>query len=134
MNAMMSHRGPDDDGSYLDPCGVALGARRLSIIDVEGGHQPVSNEDGTVWAVLNGEIYNHPALFAQLLAGGHELRSRTDTEVLVHLYEELRRRARRTRSRGCTHSRSGTRGAAASARRVIASARSRCSTGRRRQG
>ncbi|HYH87706.1 MAG TPA: asparagine synthase (glutamine-hydrolyzing) [Solirubrobacteraceae bacterium] len=88
MNAMMSHRGPDDEGSYLDPGGVALGARRLSIIDIEGGHQPVANERRTVWAVLNGEIYNHPALRRQLLAGGHELRSRTDTEVLVHLYEE----------------------------------------------
>ncbi len=89
MNAQLVHRGPDDEGIYRDEAaGVALGARRLSVIDVEGGHQPVSNEDGTVWAVLNGEIYNHPALREHLRARGHKLRSRTDTEVLVHLYEE----------------------------------------------
>ena len=88
MNAMMVHRGPDDEGCFVDACGVALGARRLSIIDVEGGHQPIGNEDGTIWAVLNGEIYNHPALRRELLLRGHELRSRTDTEVLVHLYED----------------------------------------------
>jgi len=88
MNAMLVHRGPDDEGSYIDPSGVALGARRLSIIDVDGGHQPIANEDGTVWAVLNGEIYNHPRLRTDLLSRGHALRSRTDTEVLVHLYED----------------------------------------------
>jgi asparagine synthase (glutamine-hydrolysing) len=90
MNRVLRHRGPDDEGRYLDPeTGLALGARRLSIIDVEGGHQPLSNEDGSVWAALNGEIYNHPALREQLLERGHDLRSRTDTEVLVHLYEDL---------------------------------------------
>lgn len=89
MCSAMVHRGPDDEGTYVDPAsGVSLGARRLSIIDVEGGHQPLSNEDGTVWAALNGEIYNHPALQRQLEGRGHELRSRTDTEVLVHLYED----------------------------------------------
>jgi asparagine synthase (glutamine-hydrolysing) len=89
MCARMVHRGPDDEGSYVDSgSGFALGARRLSIIDVAGGHQPVSNEDGTVWAVLNGEIYNHPALQRYLEQRGHRLGSRTDTEVLVHLYEE----------------------------------------------
>jgi len=90
MNDAMRHRGPDDAGTYLDRAtGTALGARRLSIIDVEGGHQPVSNEDGTIWAVLNGELYNHPELQSWLRRHGHVLRSRTDTEVLVHLYEEL---------------------------------------------
>jgi asparagine synthase (glutamine-hydrolysing) len=90
MNATMTHRGPDDEGAYVDrESGVTLGARRLSIIDVEGGHQPVSNEGGDVWAVLNGELYNHPALRKRLIASGHHLRSGTDTEVLVHLYEEL---------------------------------------------
>jgi asparagine synthase (glutamine-hydrolysing) len=89
MNAAMVHRGPDDEGIYLDPeSGIGLGARRLSIIDVEGGHQPLSNEDGTVWAVLNGEIYNHPSLHERLAERGHRLSSRTDTEVLVHLYED----------------------------------------------
>jgi asparagine synthase (glutamine-hydrolysing) len=89
MNAAMTLRGPDDDGAYVDErFGMALGARRLSIIDVEGGHQPVCNEDRTVWAALNGEIYNHPSLQASLQSKGHRLASRVDTEVLVHLYEE----------------------------------------------
>src|SRR5215204_6432041 len=89
MGRVLRHRGPDDEGRYLDPdTGVALGARRLSIIDVEGGHQPLSNEDGSVWAVLNGEIYNHPALQDLLRRRGHTLSTQTDTEVLVHLYEE----------------------------------------------
>src|SRR5262245_21851132 len=90
MNRRLEHRGPDDEGRYIDAeTGLALGARRLSIIDVDGGHQPLRNEDGTVWAALNGEIYNHPALQEELRARGHDLRSRTDTEVLVHLYEDL---------------------------------------------
>jgi asparagine synthase (glutamine-hydrolysing) len=89
MNAAMEHRGPDDEGVHLDrSAGVGLGARRLSVIDVAGGHQPLSNEDGSVWAVLNGEIYNHPALRQLLLQRGHALATSTDTEVLVHLYEE----------------------------------------------
>src|SRR5215210_6728976 len=89
MNAAMRLRGPDDDGEYVDQrTGLAIGARRLSIIDVEGGHQPVSNEDGTVWAALNGEIYNHPELQQGLRSRGHRLASGVDTEVLVHLYEE----------------------------------------------
>ena len=89
MNAAMVHRGPDDEGDYRDPSAhVALGARRLSVIDVEGGHQPLSNEDGSVWAALNGEIYNHPRLKTRLRAGGHRLATETDTEVLVHLYED----------------------------------------------
>lgn len=89
MNAAMVHRGPDDEGHHSDPgVGLSLGARRLSVIDVDGGHQPVCNEDGSVWAVLNGEIYNHPRLQELLRERGHELSSGVDTEVLVHLYEE----------------------------------------------
>jgi asparagine synthase (glutamine-hydrolysing) len=89
MNAAMTVRGPDDDGTYTDVAsGVSLGARRLSVIDIEGGHQPVSNEDGTVWAVLNGEVYNHALLRETLRGSGHQFSSGVDTEVLVHLYEE----------------------------------------------
>src|SRR3954466_16239397 len=89
MSSAMTLRGPDDHGTYVDGrTGVALAARRLSIIDVEGGHQHLANEDGTIWAALNGEIYNHPELQASLQSKGHRLASRVDTEVLVHLYEE----------------------------------------------
>src|SRR5262245_24463665 len=86
MCAAIRHRGPDEEGHHVGP-GVALGMRRLSIIDVAGGQQPISNEDRTVHVVFNGEIYNHHALRAQL-QGRHVLKSRSDTEVLVHLYEE----------------------------------------------
>jgi asparagine synthase (glutamine-hydrolysing) len=86
MNDAMRHRGPDDAGSLLEP-GAAIGARRLSIIDVEGGHQPFANEDGTVWGAQNGEIYNHAELGGRLRSR-HVLRSRCDTEILPHLYEE----------------------------------------------
>src|SRR5579872_6832204 len=89
MAAAMVHRGPDDEGLYADPdIPLSLAARRLSIIDVAGGHQPVANEDRSVWAVLNGEIYNYAALREQLRAHGHTFASASDTEVLVHLYEE----------------------------------------------
>lgn len=89
MNALLEHRGPDDEGVYVDPrSGVGIAVRRLAIIDVKGGHQPLSNEDGSVWAVLNGEVYNHPTLQRRLREMGHRLQTRTDTEVLVHLYEE----------------------------------------------
>jgi asparagine synthase (glutamine-hydrolysing) len=81
------HRGPDDWGTFAEE-GVGLGMRRLSIIDLAGGHQPIANEDGSVQLVLNGEIYNHDALRRELVARGHAFRTRTDTEVLVHLYED----------------------------------------------
>lgn len=87
MTEAMAHRGPNDRGIFTDP-GVALGARRLSVIDVEGGHQPFSNEDERVWAVQNGEIYNHDDLRSRLRGQGHSFRSRCDTEVLPHVYEE----------------------------------------------
>jgi asparagine synthase (glutamine-hydrolysing) len=87
MCSAMEHRGPDDEGSvHLD--GVTLGMRRLSIIDLEGGHQPMPNEDSTVWAIQNGEIYNHLELRELLMAAGHSFNTQSDTEVLVHGYEE----------------------------------------------
>src|ERR671931_81304 len=87
MSATLVHRGPDSDGVFLDG-GVGLAARRLSIIDLEHGDQPIANEDGTVHVVQNGEIYNHEELRRELEAAGHRFRTRCDTEVLVHLYEE----------------------------------------------
>jgi asparagine synthase (glutamine-hydrolysing) len=87
MTAALAHRGPDGDGFYCDGP-VALGHRRLSIIDVGGGGQPMCNEDGLVWVTYNGELYNEPALRAQLEARGHRYRTTCDTETLVHLYEE----------------------------------------------
>src|SRR3990172_5634103 len=83
----MVHRGPDDEGVLAKP-GAVLGMRRLSIIDLAGGHQPVFNEDGTVGVVFNGEIYNFPHLRASLESRGHRFRTHSDTEVLVHAYEE----------------------------------------------
>jgi asparagine synthase (glutamine-hydrolysing) len=87
MCAAITHRGPDDEGFYLD-ARAGLGMRRLSIIDVASGHQPVANEDGTVQVVLNGEIYNFRELHRYLEARGHIFSTRTDTETIVHLYEE----------------------------------------------
>src|SRR2546428_10053039 len=82
------HRGPDDEGVYVHGP-VGIGMRRLSIIDLAGGHQPVHNEDETVWVVFNGEIYNYPELRTQLERNGHRFYTNTDTEVIVHLYEDL---------------------------------------------
>lgn len=87
MMQRLIHRGPDDGGTHLEP-GLALGARRLQVIDPEGGHQPIGNETGTVWAVLNGEIYNYRELKKELQENGHRFSSNCDTEVLVHLYEQ----------------------------------------------
>ena len=98
MTEVIRHRGPDDEGEYAtefrlrppyEPMpGVALGFRRLSIIDLAGGHQPMSNEDGTVWLVFNGEIYNFPTLRRRLEGAGHTFRTNSDTETIVHLYED----------------------------------------------
>ncbi|MCI5133608.1 MAG: asparagine synthase (glutamine-hydrolyzing) [Candidatus Electrothrix sp. AW2] len=88
MMSVMHHRGPDDDGCLLTE-NVGLGHKRLAIIDLNSGKQPIANEDETVWVVFNGEIYNYLDLRAFLLKKGHSFRTETDTEVIVHLYEEL---------------------------------------------
>lgn len=88
MTRSLVHRGPDDEGYYSDNL-VGLGMRRLSIVDVRGGHQPMTNEVESIWVVFNGEIYNHQVLRQELEAKGHRFKSRCDTEVIVHLYEEL---------------------------------------------
>ena len=88
MADTLRHRGPDAGDVYVSPP-VALGHRRLSIIDVKTGRQPISNEDGTIWVVYNGEIYNYRELTGALEAKGHRFRTASDTEVIVHLYEEL---------------------------------------------
>jgi asparagine synthase (glutamine-hydrolysing) len=89
MTSAIAHRGPDDEQIYIEP-GVALGARRLSIIDLAGGRQPISNEDSSVWVAFNGELFEYPELRRQLLADGHRLATRCDTEAWVHLYEDHR--------------------------------------------
>jgi len=90
MTRIMHHRGPDDEGIFISPgAGIALGNRRLSIIDLsEAGHMPMSNEDGSIWVTQNGEIYNFPELREELQRHGHHFCSRSDTEVLIHGYEE----------------------------------------------
>ncbi|MBZ5548223.1 MAG: asparagine synthase (glutamine-hydrolyzing) [Acidobacteriia bacterium] len=87
MCRVMTHRGPDDEGLYTDGC-LGIGMRRLSIVDLATGHQPISNEDGTLWIVFNGEIYNHLALREQLIARGHSYSTHSDTETVIHLFEE----------------------------------------------
>ncbi|HEX9444544.1 MAG TPA: asparagine synthase (glutamine-hydrolyzing) [Candidatus Binatia bacterium] len=87
MRDVLSHRGPDGAGLWIEgPVGLAH--RRLAIVDVAGGHQPMTNEDGRLWITYNGEIYNHPALQPKLEANGHRYRTRSDTETILHLYED----------------------------------------------
>src|SRR5271163_143799 len=90
MCDVIAHRGPDDDG-FLTRGRIGLGMRRLSIVDLATGHQPIGNEDGSIWIVFNGEIYNHRALRENLITRGHRYRTQSDTETIVHLYEEYGR-------------------------------------------
>src|SRR5438105_4839744 len=92
MAGSLIHRGPDDLGMYVAPP-IALAARRLSIVDVVGGHMPLADEDQTVWLTYNGEIYNAPALRAELTGLGHVFHTRSDTEVIVHAYEQWAERS-----------------------------------------
>src|SRR5258708_3059415 len=87
MLDLLAHRGPDGAGTHVAP-GLGLGMRRLSIIDLKGGWQPIWNENETVGVVFNGEIYNYVELRRDLVAAGHVFRTQTDTEVLIHLYED----------------------------------------------
>ena len=96
MTDTLSHRGPDDSGIYFSTDGgegrggAALGFRRLSIIDLSGGHQPMSNEDDSVWIAFNGEVYNYLELKPELERLGHRFRTSSDTECIVHAYERHR--------------------------------------------
>src|SRR5437762_11688595 len=87
MADAIAHRGPDAEGTWTGP-GVGLAHRRLSIIDLAGGDQPISNEDGSIQVVFNGEIYNYQRLRAELQSKGHCFRTQSDTEVIAHLYED----------------------------------------------
>ena len=107
MNESQHHRGPDEGGVHVEP-GVGLGHRRLSIIDLATGQQPLFNEDGSVCVVFNGEIYNYQELIPELQALGHVFRTRSDTEVIVHAWEAWGERLRRRASAACSRSRSGT--------------------------
>ena len=106
MTGAIAHRGPDDEQIHIEP-GVALGARRLSIVDLAGGRQPIANEDGSIWVAFNGELFEYPELRQELLARGHRLATRCDTEAWVHLYEDHRRGDVRRRRAASSPSRSG---------------------------
>ncbi len=86
MTDILTHRGPDGEGHHTEPI-VQLGMRRLSIMDIHGGAQPMKNEGGDIWVVFDGEIYNFKQLREELLRDGHRLEARCDTEVIAHLYE-----------------------------------------------
>src|SRR4249919_2647751 len=87
MRDVIAHRGPDDAGLFADGQ-AALGHRRLSIVDLAAGHQPLANEDDSIWIVFNGEIYNHQAVRDVLEPAGHRYKTRSDTETILHAYEE----------------------------------------------
>ena len=123
MNEAQHHRGPDEGGLHIEP-GVGLGHRRLSIIDLATGQQPLFNEDGSVAVVFNGEIYNYRELIPELQAAGHRFHTRSDTEVIVHAWA----RPVSNGSAACSRSRSGIASARPCSLRGIVWASSRCST------
>ena len=92
MRDVIAHRGPDDAGIFADDR-AAIGHRRLSIVDLAAGHQPLANEDDTIWIVFNGEIYNHQAVRVELESAGHRYKTRSDTETIIHAYEQWGDRA-----------------------------------------
>ena len=98
MTKVMIHRGPDEEGYYHDDV-ISLGQRRLSIIDLDGGRQPISNEDDNLQLICNGEIYNSPELRQKLIQTGHIFKTSTDVEVILHLYEEHSQGLRQVSSR-----------------------------------
>src|SRR3989442_941604 len=126
MRDVLGNGGPDGEGLLLDGP-VGLGHRRLAIIDVAGGHQPMANEDETIWIVYNGEIYNHAALRPGLEARGHRYRTRSDTETIVHAYEDDGERCVE-RLDACSPSRSGIGPGGGCSSRATGSASSRCTT------
>jgi asparagine synthase (glutamine-hydrolysing) len=105
MGRLTAHRGPDDEGAHVDGS-CAIGMRRLSIIDLAGGHQPLKSADGRIWLVCNGEIYNFRELRRELEGRGHTFLTHSDCEVIIPLYRELGLRSS-TGSTGCTASRCG---------------------------
>src|SRR5262245_3107172 len=92
MRDVLTHRGPDDEGIFIDN-NIGFGHRRLSIVDVKAGHQPMTNEDGNLHITYNGEIYNHADFRTELEAKGHTYQTHCDTETILHLYEEYRERS-----------------------------------------
>jgi glutamine phosphoribosylpyrophosphate amidotransferase len=132
MVRTLNHRGPDDEGSVLLP-GVGLAMRRLAIVDIAGGQQPFANEDGSLQLVANGEIYNFQEVKRELVARGHQFRSQSDVEVLVHAYEEYGESFLQ-RIRGMFALRSGTTGAVCCWRRATVREKSPFTTRSRAMG
>ncbi|MBR5525182.1 MAG: asparagine synthetase B, partial [Brochothrix sp.] len=89
MNKFIEHRGPDDEGYFYEDH-ISMGFRRLSIVDVENGHQPLAYDDGRYWIIFNGEVYNHVALREELIAKGHTFKTESDTEVIIAMYSEYK--------------------------------------------
>ena len=127
MCDQIRHRGPDDEGYHAD-AGCVIGMRRLSIIDLSTGHQPISNEDRSLWVVFNGEIYNYQELRADLASRGHRFTTHSDTEVLTHLYEEYGVEGIASAAGHVRVCASGTRAGVSSCSPATGSAKSRCTT------